>query len=62
MSCVRQREKTLLHAACAWHYHEAALAYRDKAALLKRDWTDEMFQEGEVLNVRVEPAVHKSSA
>lgn len=22
-------------------------AYRDKAALLKRDWTDEMFQEGE---------------
>lgn len=26
---------------------KAALAYRDKAALLKRDWTDEMFQEGE---------------
>lgn len=25
-------------------------AYRDKAALLKRDWTDEMFQEGEGVN------------
>jgi len=25
-------------------------AYRDKAALLKRDWTDEMFQDGEGMN------------
>lgn len=25
-------------------------AYRDKAALLKRDWTDEMFQDGEDMN------------
>jgi len=25
-------------------------AFREKAALLKRDWTDEMFQEGEELN------------
>ena len=27
-----------------------AVAFRDKAALLKRDWTDEMFQEGEDMN------------
>ena len=27
-----------------------AVAFRDKAALLKRNWTDEMFQEGEHLN------------
>mmetsp|Transcript_36149 Transcript_36149/g.64085 ORF Transcript_36149/g.64085 Transcript_36149/m.64085 type:complete len:427 (+) Transcript_36149:1-1281(+) len=27
-----------------------AAAFRDKAALLKRNWTDEMFQEGEELN------------
>ena len=27
-----------------------AAAFRDKAALLKRNWTDEMFQEGEHLN------------
>jgi len=29
---------------------KVATAYRDKAALLKRDWTDEMFQEGEEFN------------
>ena len=27
-----------------------AVAFRDKAALLKRNWTDEMFQEGQHLN------------
>ncbi len=27
-----------------------ATAFRDKAALLKRNWTDEMFQEGEDMN------------
>jgi len=27
-----------------------ATAFRDKAALLKRNWTDEMFQEGEEMN------------
>ena len=27
-----------------------AIAFRDKAALLKRNWTDEMFQEGQHLN------------
>lgn len=29
---------------------KVATAYRDKAALLKRDWTDEMFQDGENFN------------
>eukprot|EP00927_Polykrikos_kofoidii_P063869 TRINITY_DN58771_c0_g1_i1.p1 TRINITY_DN58771_c0_g1~~TRINITY_DN58771_c0_g1_i1.p1 ORF type:complete len:557 (+),score=96.08 TRINITY_DN58771_c0_g1_i1:66-1736(+) len=30
--------------------NKVAGAFRDKAALLKRNWTDEMFQEGEDLN------------
>lgn len=29
---------------------KVATAFRDKAALLKRDWTDEMFQQGEDIN------------
>ena len=30
--------------------NKLAVAFRDKAALLKRDWTDEMFQEGSEMN------------